>query len=91
MHRIQHNIPRFGVMFDVLPDGIMRFLRPIGVHVVDSRGFGGSDGFVEGLDLVLISRWVVGRGTLFHKALQVGIWAGGIVSLWHLGDGAFGK
>ena len=87
--RVQHQVAGLGVMLDVLADGVVRLLRPVGVHVVDGGGLGGGDGLVEGLDLVLVGRRVVGRGVLFHKAPQVGVGAGGIIALRHLGDGGF--
>ena len=66
----------------------MRFLRPVGVHVVDGRGLSGCDGLVEGLDLVFIGSRIVRLGMLFHKTAQVGIRAGGIVTFRHRGNGA---
>jgi hypothetical protein len=37
-------------------DGVVWLLGPVGVHVIDSLGPGGSDGLIEGLDLVTIGR-----------------------------------
>lgn len=72
-------------MPDVLPDGIMRFLGPVGVHVVDGRGLGGGDGLIEGLDLVFIVLRVVCSHVLLHELpeVEVGLVAG-VVAFGHL-------
>lgn len=89
--RIQHQIAGFGVMLDVLADGVVRLLRPVSVHVIDGRGLGGGDGLVEGLNFVFVSRRVVGFGVLFYKAAQVGVRSGGVVAFRHLGNLTFDK
>jgi hypothetical protein len=34
---VENEVARLGVVPDILPDGVVRLFRPVGVHVVDSR------------------------------------------------------
>jgi hypothetical protein len=78
-------------MADVLTDGVLGLLRPIGARVVDGGSFGGCDGLIEQLNFIVVCRGVVGGGVIFHEAPQVGVETGRIVILRHLGSGVPGK
>lgn len=80
-----------GRVADVLADGVVGLFAPVGVHVVDSRRFGGGDRLVEGRDAVIVAGRVVGRGVVGDELAQVGVGAGGVVPGRHLRDGLLGE
>src|SRR5208337_5149653 len=49
---VEHDVTRLRVVADILPDGLVRLLRPVDVHVVDRRRLGRLDRLVEGADVV---------------------------------------
>ncbi len=71
-------------MPDVLLDGVVRLLRPVGVHVIDGGRLRCGDGLVEGRHVVIVMLGVVGCGVLLHEFAHVRVGAGGIVAFGHL-------
>ena len=69
-------------MLDVLPDGRVRLLRPVNVHVIDGRRLGRLDRLIESPDVVIVIFWVVGLGVLLDEPpqIRVGLVAGVIPS-----------
>ena len=70
---IEHDVAGLGVVPDVLPDGGVRLLRPVDVHIVNRRRLGRLDGLVEGRDVVVVGRRIVGRGPGLDEGTQVGV------------------
>src|SRR5207249_3377517 len=76
-------------MANVLLNGIVWLLRPVGMHVVNCIDFTGSDRLVEGGDAVIVGLGIVGRGVFLDEAAQVRVrLVAGIVALRHHRRGA---
>ena len=76
-------------MADVLLDGVVRLLGPVGVHVVNGGRLRCSDRNIKRRHVVIVIFGVVGRGVLLHEFTQIGVGAGGIVAVGHPWHAAF--
>ena len=72
---VEHQVAGLRVMPDILADGVVRLLGPVGVHVVNGRGFGGFNRMVKGRHIVVVGIRIVrplGQMRL-HKPPQIGV------------------